>query len=181
MANVFFLVLRVLVIFCSIGLAVQTCSGNGCQCSFDDESAFKSKSEILAAAVGALSPLLAAGGGFGIWKLIQSKMSDTASGLSREGSNLSSGSSRKSGSVSPETNSTRTSMDSRLSRSTPLTLKDMDLEDELDFPESPTPTEFDTRDGISSPKWSNSRQPPPSLMNRTPISAKPDELNSWMF
>ena len=151
----------------------ESCTGNGCQCDFGDESPFKSKSEILAAAVGALSPLIAVGGGFGIWKLFQSKMTNTNSGLSREGSDISDGSTRKPRSTSPATNSTHASMESRSSRATPLTLNDMDFDSDLDFPQSPTPSE--------SPRWSSARQPPPSLTNRAPVPAKHEDLNSWMF
>ncbi|XP_076100652.1 uncharacterized protein LOC143069768 [Mytilus galloprovincialis] len=175
-------VLKYFILFCSVAFTVQTsCSnGNQCNCDFSDESTFKSKSEYLAAAVGALGPMLAVGGGFGIWKLVTSKLTSSPGEFSRETSDLSESPSRRSNNRSPATNSTRASSRvSAWSRSTALTLNDMDAEidDDLDFrSDSPTPKE-----GLSSPAWSNNRKIPPSVTNRAPAPAQKNDVNSWMF
>jgi hypothetical protein len=47
------------------------------------------KSEVLAAAAGAMSPLLIGGAGMGIWKLLKRGGDDSAPGLNRQGSDIS--------------------------------------------------------------------------------------------
>ncbi|XP_022333518.2 uncharacterized protein LOC111130643 [Crassostrea virginica] len=160
--------------------AVASClrTQPNCNCTFAQESAFDTRSEILAASIGAMSPLLLTGIGFAIWKYIQSKseaipferapseFSDDYQETPRRASK---------GRVSPqgEYNYARRG-------STPLSITD--AENDYFVSDSPNPdtpmSELNQEDRWNSP----SRAPPPSNTGRSMVApAKSEALNGWMF
>lgn len=150
----------------------------GCNCTFAEESPFDTKAEIMAASIGAMSPLLLTGIGFSIWKYIQSKSQDipferAPSELSDDFAEPRRGSKGRVSPLGEYNNYARRG-------STPLSLTDTENEYYLsETPNSETPmADLNQDDRWSSP----SRAPPPSNAGRAMVApAKSESLNGWMF
>lgn len=150
----------------------------GCNCTFAEESPFDTKAEIMAASIGAMSPLLLTGIGFSIWKYIQSKSQDipferAPSELSDDFAEPRRGSKGRVSPLGEYNNYARRG-------STPLSLTDTENEYYLsETPNSETPmADLNQDDRWSSP----SRAPPPSNAGRAMVApAKSEALNGWMF
>ena len=149
----------------------------GCNCTFDEEAVFDTSSEIMAASIGAMSPLLLTGVGFAVWKYIQSKSqsisferapSDVSDDYydSRQGSK---------GRVSPQSSASDYNYARR--GSTPLSITD--TENEFYLAETPV---AETPEVNQSDRWNSStRAAPPSNAGRATIApAKSESLNGWM-
>ncbi|XP_061173321.1 uncharacterized protein LOC133182492 [Saccostrea echinata] len=160
--------------------AVSQCQPTvpSCNCTFSEESVFDTRSEIMAASVGAMSPLLLTGIGFAIWKYIQSKAQDipferAPSDISDDYYEQKRGSKGRVSPLGSDYNYARRG-------STPLSISDTD--NEYYISETPT-SETPLSDMNQDEKWRvPTKAQPPSNNGRVVVApAKSDSLNGWMF
>ncbi|OWF35658.1 uncharacterized protein LOC110442681 [Mizuhopecten yessoensis] len=165
-----------------------------CSCDFaGEENASTTKSEMLAGAVGAMSPLLAAGAGLGIYKFVQSRMAAPKLGFERAPSDLTDDSFREAkqkkfsrgrrNSTTPlQTDTSDFNSSRRGSNVTTLSVTDYDDWDvdsdrgmpsgDMDDPMSYMGSTVSTSE--VSPRITPSFQSPPATV-------KKDNINTWMF
>ncbi|KAL3874348.1 hypothetical protein ACJMK2_037376 [Sinanodonta woodiana] len=162
---------RLILFLIAVTVAVQSqkCEEQVKQCSCSvptnveqsqaDTDSAVTKSEGLAAAVGALSPLLVGGVGMGIWKMIQMKKSGSGD-FSRTPSNLSDDS----------INNAKKTQDKR--RGTIASLTDFEEDHGYDSP----------RRGSDADLIPGGKQQPPSKLGnpQIPANRNKDDLNAWL-
>ncbi|XP_069119239.1 uncharacterized protein [Argopecten irradians] len=165
-----------------------------CSCDYTDEKdATTTKTEMLAGAVGALSPLLAAGTGFGIYKFIQSRMGSPKFGFERAPSDVTDDSyqdakqkkasrGRRNSTTPLRTETTDPNLSRRGSNATTLSVtdyEDWDIDSERGF----SPRDFDdARSNMASPVSSSdvSARITPSYQPPVSSTVKRDNINSWL-
>ncbi|XP_033736334.1 uncharacterized protein LOC117324531 [Pecten maximus] len=190
----FVLLLTISVITAAVYGNTSCVSTPKCSCDFSDEKDVgTTKSEMLAGAVGAMGPLLAAGAGFGIYKFIQSRTGSSKFGFERapsdvtddsyqEGKQKKASRGRRNSTTPLRTDTNDPNLSRRGSNATILSVTDYDDWD-VDSDRGISPRDLDDpRSYMGSPLSSSdvSARITPSYQPTLPSTMKKDNLNSWL-